>query len=505
MLVARIFRKALLSGVARSEYCTSTAAAGSFTSTKTTHNPLEEFFELERNLEDEKPIVYDDGCRLVVARSCVYIDSGGSRCIGSIDTSRIRFAHPDLPEILCTALGIKNLSDVVVETLDKIGSVSLVELKMNLSSKSFHASVYALANGITSSMPSFSVHTLEQVQISLVSIVETLQFVRYLHTRFMLLPKYLEITRASKGSVIPEWENEPRHQTLYFVNQSQPYAIIVEPPLYVSVLNVLAVVVSQVLGSPISLPIGSLLSGPEGSEKGIFGALKPGSYRSETGNKDGLAGKELLPQDALRGEIVAWKTGNDGDKLKYGRVSGDVRPSAGQALYMFMVETAPGDAEFLVSSQVFSFQSISTANESSLSTFPDEVVPNQYSQEDKARGAQARGLRLHKIFAALPEEEKGALRATYFAPLMLIDPIATMSTLVVEIFDRHLGDMKFQFGETIIQMKLILVCLILGLRVSPIANEFLFVNPKHMTNFRMWRFPKKKNTYGLKEIVDALK
>ncbi|KAF6147226.1 hypothetical protein GIB67_039356 [Kingdonia uniflora] len=57
MLVARIFRRALLSGAVRSEYCTSTAT-GSSTSTKTTHNPLEEFFELDRNLEDEKPIVY---------------------------------------------------------------------------------------------------------------------------------------------------------------------------------------------------------------------------------------------------------------------------------------------------------------------------------------------------------------------------------------------------------------------------------------------------------------
>ncbi|KAF6163196.1 hypothetical protein GIB67_025060 [Kingdonia uniflora] len=111
------------------------------------------------------------------------------------------------------------------------------------------------------------------------------------------------------------------------------------------------------------------------------------------------------------------------------------------------------------------------------------------------------------MFAALPDEAKGALRTTYFAPLLLIDPIATMSTLVVEIFDRHLGDMKFQFGETIIQMKPIHVCqiLILGIRVSLIANEFLFVDSEHMTNFRMRRFPKKKNTYGLKEIVDALK
>ncbi|KAF6135450.1 hypothetical protein GIB67_015303 [Kingdonia uniflora] len=109
------------------------------------------------------------------------------------------------------------------------------------------------------------------------------------------------------------------------------------------------------------------------------------------------------------------------------------------------------------------------------------------------------------MFAALPEEEKGTLRVTCFAPLLLIDLIATISMLVIEIFDRHLGDMKFQFRETIIQMKPIHVCLILGLRVSPIANEFLFVDPEYITNFRRRRFPKKKNTYGLKEIGDALK
>ncbi|KAF6171990.1 hypothetical protein GIB67_029408 [Kingdonia uniflora] len=80
-----------------------------------------------------------------------------------------------------------------------------------------------------------------------------------------------------------------------------------------------------------------------------------------------------------------------------------------------------------------------------------------------------------------------------------------MSTLVVKIFDRHLGDMKFQFGGIIIQTKPNHVCLILGLRVSPIANKFLFVDSEHMANFRMRQFPKKKNTYGLKEIDDALK
>lgn len=60
-------------------------------------------------------IVPDDSCRLVHAKSCVYIDSHGSRFVKCIDPSRLRFIHPDLPERFCTVLGIKKLSDVVIE------------------------------------------------------------------------------------------------------------------------------------------------------------------------------------------------------------------------------------------------------------------------------------------------------------------------------------------------------------------------------------------------------
>lgn len=60
-------------------------------------------------------IVPDDGCRLVHAKSCVYVDSYGSRYIEHIDTSRLRFVHPDLPKRICVALGVERLSDVVVE------------------------------------------------------------------------------------------------------------------------------------------------------------------------------------------------------------------------------------------------------------------------------------------------------------------------------------------------------------------------------------------------------
>lgn len=60
-------------------------------------------------------VVPDDGCRLVHARSCVYIDSCGSRFVKFINSSRLRFVHPSVPEKTCLTFGIKKLSDVVVE------------------------------------------------------------------------------------------------------------------------------------------------------------------------------------------------------------------------------------------------------------------------------------------------------------------------------------------------------------------------------------------------------
>lgn len=79
----------------------------------------------EANASDElnwasEAVVPDDGCRLVHAKSCVYIDSYGSRFIKCIDSSRLRFIHPDLPERLCKILGIKKLSDVVIEVIDNL-------------------------------------------------------------------------------------------------------------------------------------------------------------------------------------------------------------------------------------------------------------------------------------------------------------------------------------------------------------------------------------------------
>lgn len=141
---------------------------------------------------------------------------------------------------------------------------------------------------------------------------------------------------------------------------------------------------SQILGSPIPLPIGSLLFCPEGTETAIIDILNLCSEKKENEKYTGissLVGKEILPQDALQvqlhplrpfyaGEVVAWRS-KSGEKLKYGRVLEDVRPSAGQALYRFRVETAAGITQSLLSSQVLSFRSISIDGDPSCTNLQD--------------------------------------------------------------------------------------------------------------------------------------
>lgn len=336
-------------------------------------------------------VVPDDGCRLVHANSCVFIDAYGSQYVKCIDTSRLRFVHPHLPERTCLLLGVKKLSDVVIEELDfkeqlqaleHIGSVPLRAIREKLFSRSLQLAVQTVVNSMASNIPAINNIASETVKYSLESVAEKLQFVKCLHTRLLLLPNSIDITRAAKDSTIPEWEDGSHHRTLYFVSRSNVCFIIAEPPTYISVFDVIAIVVSQVLGFPTPLPIGSLFSCPEGCETAIIDILKICTEKREsTSVSTSIIGKEILPQDALQvqfhplrpfyvGEIVAWRSQN-GEKLKYGRVPEDVRPCAGQALYRFKVEVSPGLTKPLISSQVFSFRGISTAGEASSSTLLD--------------------------------------------------------------------------------------------------------------------------------------
>lgn len=262
--------------------------------------------------------------------------------------------------------------------MESIGSITLTAIKQKLISKSFQAAVGVVVNSLASDLSSFDNPTPENIQLVMQSVSEQLQFVRRLCTRFLFLPRSRDITRVKNGSTIPGWEDESKHRALYFVDKSRTRMLIAQPPIYMSVSDLVAVVVSHVLGSPFPLPIGSLFLCPEDSETAIVSILKlPSDERvvEHTSGTNSLLGSDILSQDAVQvqfhplrpfytGEIVAWRSQN-GEKLKYGRVPEDVRPSAGQALYRLNVETSLGVTEPLLSSHVFSFKSVSAGREAS--------------------------------------------------------------------------------------------------------------------------------------------
>lgn len=345
----------------------------------------------DKSTLSSEAIVPDNDCRLVHGRLCVYVDSYGSQFIKHIDTSRIKLVHPDLPERICTALGIKKLSDVVIEkldeveppqTVDHIGSVPLLTIKQKLLSKSFQTAVWDVINSMSCDIPHLDGMLLENIETKLVFVADNLRFVRCIYSRYLLLPNSVDITHIEKESVIPGWEDGPRNRTLYFI--SRDCMLVSEPPSCISVLDVIALILSHVLECPIPLPVGSLLLCPQGSEGAIVNLLKLRSEKRATdspGGKNGIIGRVILPQDATQvqlhplrpfysGEIVAWRSQN-GEKLKYGRVVEDVRPSAGQALYRFKVEIASGVYQSLLSSHVFSFKGVSATNEASLASMSD--------------------------------------------------------------------------------------------------------------------------------------
>ncbi|GMH07070.1 hypothetical protein Nepgr_008910 [Nepenthes gracilis] len=362
---------------------------------------------------DTEAVVPDDGCRLVHARSCVYLDFHGSRFVKYIDSSRLRFVHPDIPETICLSLGIRKLSEVVVEELldekylqpvEKIGSVSLALIRQKLLSRSFQVAVCKIFSSIGSYIPAFGNVPSERIQLLLEDAAGKLQFVSCIHTRFLYIPRSLDITHISKNSTIPQWEEGSHHRALYYMNSAKTCILVAEPPSYISVTDLIAIVVSDILDSPTPLPLGSLFLCPEDSESVVIDILKLFSDKKGSeilGNTNDLVGKEILPPDALQvqihpmrpfyvGEIVAWRLQN-GEKLRYGRVPEDVRPSAGQSLYRFKVETAPGVSETLLSSQVFSFRSASVDTHASSALKEDGHTVLESNKHTKMLEGSGRG------------------------------------------------------------------------------------------------------------------
>lgn len=263
--------------------------------------------------------------------------------------------------------------------MDSICSVTLDSIKEKLLSKSLQDALRIVMIGITNHFPSFEALNLVQIGSILEDISQNLQFVQRIHTCFLLLPKLQDVTRTAQYPSIPEWSSNGKHRSICLANKSTGHILVAEPPSFLTIHDVIAIVVSHRLGAPVILPIASLFACPDGSEKEVLEILHLGTgvgVSKREGRYDGSLGAELLSQDARQvqflplrpfysGEIVAWKTGKEGEKLRYGRVPEDVRPSAGQALYRFPVETAPGETRMLLSSQVYSFKSVSMADLSS--------------------------------------------------------------------------------------------------------------------------------------------
>ena len=238
--------------------------------------------------------------------------------------------------------------------------------------------MWRILTTLVSSHPGYGRPNLETIQKTLVSIEERLKFVKCLYTRFLLLPKSVNITLVSKSSVLPEWDATLQHRALYFIDQFKTRVLIAEPPNYIAVTDLVSAVISRILDSPVSLPLGSLFLCPEYSETAVHDVLKLCFHTRSAefgGGIETFLGKEILPQDATRvqfhplrpfykGEIVAWRSSN-GERLKYGRVPENVKPSAGQALYRFMLEISPGITEPVISSNIFSFKNISYSGEDS--------------------------------------------------------------------------------------------------------------------------------------------
>ncbi|KAH9612108.1 hypothetical protein KSS87_002588 [Heliosperma pusillum] len=346
---------------------------------------------------DLDAVVPDDGSRLVHARSCVYIDSYGSRFVKFIDSSRLRFIHPSVPEKTCLTLGIKKLSEIVVEelnveaqTLECIGSVSLAYIRQKLKSRSFQDAVCKILCSVGSSVLSSKDPSPDEVHRLLEDAANKLQFVQSIFTRFLLFPNYIDVTYVPKGSTILEGSPGSGHRALYYINKGKTLLLVAEPPSYISVLDIIAIVLSDILGSLTPLPIGSLFLCPENSEGAVTDILRICSENKgskDMGDGSDLVGKDILAQDASQvqihplrpfymGEIVAWRSQN-GEKLKYGRVPENVRPSSGQALYRLGVETSSGIIESLLSTQVFSFKSVSLESEHTSDMLSDsgQIIP----------------------------------------------------------------------------------------------------------------------------------
>lgn len=201
---------------------------------------------------------------------------------------------------------------VPLQYLEEIGSVSLADIRVKLLSRLFQVAVSSVVKKFSTITPGYKNPDFLTLKTSLKLVAERLQFVKRIYTRFWLIRNCcLDITRESKESIIPEWESGSSipewesgfsHRTLHYVDHSNTRMLIAEPPSYVSVLDLVALVVSHVLGSPVPLPISSLFLCPQDSETAVVNVLRHSSDERQMGGVGcgtGFLGRDIFFQDAM--------------------------------------------------------------------------------------------------------------------------------------------------------------------------------------------------------------
>lgn len=96
MLLSRVLRRTLCSA-AKSE--TSAAAAATSASAKTANNPLEQFFEVDRSTDEEKPVIYGTALTSSLIGMVEYYSSV---CAIILSKGFVVFSTKGILEIICS-------------------------------------------------------------------------------------------------------------------------------------------------------------------------------------------------------------------------------------------------------------------------------------------------------------------------------------------------------------------------------------------------------------------
>ncbi|MCO5547273.1 hypothetical protein L7F22_000720 [Adiantum nelumboides] len=223
--------------------------------------------ENQHHLLTRDSVVLDDAGRLLHAQACVYIDASASTMVSKIDTSRLRFVHPYLHLDHCICLGVRKLSEVVMEVLDEslpleytnyFGNISKAQIIEKLKSASFQDAVWTLLQDFSREMPSVEPLAKQEVARKLLWSAENLDCVKQLRTRFYIVNGKVDITKEKRAGVGSPAE---AYQSNYeFIDKQNGRIILAEPPDYLMISEIISVMISKVLGSPACLPLSGLFN-----------------------------------------------------------------------------------------------------------------------------------------------------------------------------------------------------------------------------------------------------